>query len=154
RGQSLTPLCDRVETLSQREALLTARGFALYFHLVNVGEECHRWRVLRQRPFPLADSTAAALADAAACGLSPGDIVRLLSEITVEPVLTAHPTEARSRSVIFHLSRIRQMLQAWDEENPIGERMEQDLLEIITALWGTEDMQRDRPTPADEVRHG
>ena len=66
RGQSLTPLCDRVETLGQRDALLTARGFALYFHLVNVGEECHRWRVLRQRPFPLADSTAAALADAVA----------------------------------------------------------------------------------------
>ncbi len=154
RGQSLMPLCDRVETLGQREALLTARGFALYFHLVNVGEECHRWRVLRQRPFPLADSTAAALADAAACGLEPEEIVRLLSEITVEPVLTAHPTEARSRSVIFHLSRIRQMLQAWAEENPVDERMEQDLLEVITALWGTEDMQRDRPTPADEVRHG
>lgn len=154
RGQSLTPLCERVEELGQRDALLTARGFALYFHLVNVGEECHRWRVLRQRPFPLADSTAAALADAVACGLSPEDILRRLSEITVEPVLTAHPTEARSRSVIFHLSRVRQMLQAWDEENPVEERMEHHLLEIITALWGTEDMQRERPTPADEVRHG
>lgn len=154
RGQSLTPLCDLVEAMGQRDALLTARGFALYFHLVNVGEECHRWRVLRQRPFPLADSTAAALADAISCGLPPEEIIQRLSEITVEPVLTAHPTEARSRSVIFHLARIRQMLQAWNEADPIDERLEHDLLEVITALWRTEDMQRDRPTPADEVRHG
>ena len=154
RGQSLTPLLDLVESMGQRDALLTARGFALYFHLVNVGEECHRWRVLRQRPFPLADSTAAALTDAVSCGLPPEEIIQCLSEITVEPVLTAHPTEVRSRSVIFHLRRIRQMLQAWNEEDPINESMEQGLLEVITALWRMEDMQRERPTPADEVRHG
>jgi phosphoenolpyruvate carboxylase len=153
-GKPLTPLCDLVETMGQQNGLLTARGFALYFHLVNVGEECHRWRVLRQRPFPLADSTAAALVNAESCGLRAEDVVQLLREITVEPVLTAHPTEARSRSVIFHLGRIRQLLQSWDEEDPIDDMMVAGLLEIITALWRTEDMQRDRPTPADEVRHG
>ena len=100
------------EALSLREARLLVRAFTAYFHLVNMAEERHRLRVLRQREQaagrrPARESIAEAVAEAARAGVGAAQRVRaLLAACGVEPVFTAHPTEARRRTVLLKLQRL------------------------------------------------
>jgi phosphoenolpyruvate carboxylase len=74
----------------------------------------------------------------------------------VEPVFTAHPTEARRRTVLHKLHRLRLQVGALDRETSLGERERalERLREEITALWHTSEVRRGRPTVLDEVRNG
>ena len=92
------------------QARLLVRAFTSYFHLVNMAEEHHRLRVLRQREMPRAggaprvESVAEAVAEAARSGVGADAVLRaFLERCAVEPVFTAHPTEARRRTVLQKL---------------------------------------------------
>ena len=83
-------------------AELVAKAFTIYFHLTNLAEERHRVRTLRGQADlapglgPRRESLAAAVAR---FGTEPGQLYDLLARLRVQPVLTAHPTEARRRAV-------------------------------------------------------
>jgi phosphoenolpyruvate carboxylase len=103
-GQSLL---KRTEALSLDEARLVVRAFTAYFHLVNMAEEHHRLRVLRQRERQVEatvgaykESIAEAVALAAEAKVPAEVLQRRLRGLLVEPVFTAHPTEARRRTVL------------------------------------------------------
>ena len=86
-----------VDEMSLEEAEQIARAFTTYFGLVNLAEEQHRVRVLRQRererhPQPLPESIAAAIAELSQLGVDEFDMARLLERLQVELVFTAHPT--------------------------------------------------------------
>src|SRR5678815_704142 len=88
---------------------LVGRAFTLLFHLFNAAEEQHRIRVLRRRDrshAPPDGSLAAACGELAAAGVSADDMRALLGRLFVMPVLTAHPTEARRRTVIELLAQV------------------------------------------------
>ena len=70
-------LLARCAELGASDVRLLVRAFTLYFHLVNVAEEHHRLRVLRQRDStatgtPRPESVAAAIQEAAAAGRAGG----------------------------------------------------------------------------------
>ena len=93
---------------------LLVRAFTLYFHLVNVAEEHHRLRVLRQRDStaagtPRPESVAAAIHEAAAAGVPADAVRRLVDGLRVEPVFTAHPTESRRRTVLHKLRALARL---------------------------------------------
>ena len=135
-----------------------ARAFTLYFQLVNLAEERHRARTLRERDRPggppVRESLAAAVAEArAAVGESGLEV--LLDRLEVRPVLTAHPTEARRRAVVEALGRVREQIERLDDPRlPRSERagVGRRLLEEISVLWRTAQLRQQRPTPLDEVR--
>ena len=81
--------------------------------------------------------------------------LRLLSEIHITPVFTAHPTEVARRSVMFKRRRISELLQSLDRI-PVPETelkaLEAEVLAEITALWQTDDVRSARPTVRDEVQ--
>jgi phosphoenolpyruvate carboxylase len=100
----------RLAELDTGRLELVARAFTQWFHLVNAAEEQHRIRVLRQRDRadnPTEGSLAAAFAQLRDAGVSAADVRAMLSRLFVMPVLTAHPTEARRRTVIEHLGAPR-----------------------------------------------
>jgi phosphoenolpyruvate carboxylase len=138
-------------------AELVARAFTVYFQLVNLAEEQHRVRTLRERSRdggPVRESFEAAVAEVRAAAGDDG-LAALLDRLEVAPVLTAHPTEARRRAVVDALLRIGGLVARLDDPR-VSAAEEADthrrLLEEITVLWRTEQLRRERPTPLDEVR--
>jgi phosphoenolpyruvate carboxylase len=134
-----------------------ARAFTVYLQLVNLAEERHRVRILRERgrgSGPVKDSLAAAV-EAVRAEEGEAGLARLLGRLEVNPVLTAHPTEARRRAVVDALRRVGEQVDRLDdprlsasEEADVRRR----LLEEISILWRTAQLRSERPGPLDEVR--
>jgi phosphoenolpyruvate carboxylase len=144
--------------LPRAEALV--RAFGLYFQLVNLAEERHRVRTLRRRERAarggiLDDSVAEAIRRIWRTGRGVDDIVELIGRLEIGPVLTAHPTEARRRTLLVALRRCHRLVErlddprlTHDEDRDIRRRLREE----ITLLWRTSDLRSVAPTPLDEVR--
>ena len=75
--------------------------------------------------------------------------------MAVTPVLTAHPTEARRRTILVALRRCGDLLARMDDPRltPSEDRdVRRRLREEITLLWRTSDLRPIAPAPLDEVR--
>jgi len=136
-----------------------ARAFTVYFHLANLAEEHYRIRTLRERDTggePMRESLAAAV-PVLRGWLDPAAFDRLLADLRVHPVLTAHPTEARRRAVTEALRRIGVLLDDL-AEGRLGAsgRAEADrrLREEVDLLWRTAALRIEAMQPLDEVRTG
>ena len=147
-------------TLGTREIATLARAFSTYFQLVNLAEEKERVRQLRRRAraagrAPLDDSLDEAVVLLRRAGLSRDAIAGRLAGLRISPVLTAHPTEARRRTVLVALRRVYALLDRLDDPRltPADDaEVRRHLREEITLLWRTADLRQARPTPLDEVR--
>src|SRR5918994_1545763 len=149
----------RIDAMSVEELRRIVRAFSVYFQLVNIAERYHRVRRRRQYESspdnpPQRASVASALARLKSEGLGKEALRRVLDEMSVGLVLTAHPTEAMRRSVRRKHVRIGEMLEAmespdltWKEQR----RLEEDLAEEITVLWQTEELRVRRPEVNQEI---
>ncbi len=173
-GATTTPSLDHlhhalqlVEALSPTSAYQLSRAFGFYFELINLAETNHRKRrrlssQLEPNPqFPPKDppvqrgSLRGALRQLRLAGVSAEEARELLTQITITPVFTAHPTEVARRSVMFKRRRISDLLEQLDRipvPNAQLEALEQDIVAEITALWQTDDVRNARPTVRDEIR--
>ncbi|MGZ8515155.1 MAG: phosphoenolpyruvate carboxylase [Candidatus Limnocylindrales bacterium] len=146
--------------LESAEAVIGA--FALYFALVNLAEAHGRVRTLRRRERAardgvLDDSIASAIGKLRGMGRTDGDLLEAIAHLVISPVLTAHPTEARRRTVLVALRRCAVLLDRLDDPRltPSQDReIRRRLREEITLLWRTSDLRLVAPTPLDEVRTG
>lgn len=153
---------DRVAQLDAASAELIARAFTTYFALVNLAEEHHRIRILRQRerdayPAPRKESIADAVATLWRMGVDERDMANLLQRLQIELVFTAHPTEAKRRSNLSKLQRIGQALYDRELQGLLPAELEANREQIraeVTALWVTEFSRTRKPTVTDEVRTG
>src|SRR6516165_8589339 len=145
-------------------AELVAKAFTIYFHLTNLAEERHRVRTLRGQAElgqvkgdgeagggPRRESLAAAVAQFAA---EPEMLTDLLARLRVQPVLTAHPTEARRRAVATALRRMALLVDTLDEPRAPADLAEvrRRLREEIQLLWLTAPLRVKPIGPVDEVR--
>jgi phosphoenolpyruvate carboxylase len=137
--------------------LAVARAFTAYFLLINLAEEKHRVRMLRRRERAgvLPESIADAINELARSEMRTAELRELLDRLLLRPVLTAHPTEARRRTVLVAQRRLYRLLDRFDDPR-LTRRQDRDLRrrlrEEITILWQTSQGRRQRPTPLDEVR--
>src|SRR5439155_9056810 len=113
-------------------------------------------RTLRRRDRPgggaIEGSIPAACAELRRAGATADEVRALLGRLFVMPVLTAHPTEARRRTVIDHLAGISTTLDRLDDPRPGEEERSyttERLRESILALYSTERARASRPTPFD-----
>ena len=162
-GQRVVAITEAlVRDLPRTLAILKA--FATYFQLVNLAEEQQRVRVLRQRArraaeqnVPMGETVAQAVHRLREEGLSADDVRRLLERLYVMPVFTAHPTEAKRRSVLVKLKAIAEALHDLDVHDLLPDE-EAELVRLIrehiVALWQTDETRDRPPTVMDEVRNG
>ena len=138
-------------------AEMVARAFTCYFHLANLAEENHRARVIRDRDrgdTPMPESLAATVAELRT-KLGRRRFDRMVQNLRVHPVFTAHPTEARRRAVVTAIRRVGEQLEELDDErisDPERREAERRLSEEIDGLWRTAQVRSAQVTPLDEVR--
>jgi len=151
-----------VEALSLDQARAVSTAFTTYFDLVNLAEEYSRVRELRERemqayPKPVEESIGDAIVLLKKQGVTARQMQTLLDGLSLELVLTAHPTESRRRTVVSKLQRIARLLDRFTEEQLTPRRREKTVSGIraeIVALWLTERTRTIKPTVTDEVRTG
>ena len=136
------------------------RAFALFFQLVNIAEQHHRIRRRREYEHEGVvprESLADAFGRLDEAGVEPDEVAAAGSVLSVELVLTAHPTEATRRTVLEAHRRIAALLAYLDDDAlPPSERtrVEKGLAEEITILWLTDEVRSRRPRVVDEIRQG
>ena len=135
-------------------AEVVIRAFSLYFRLVNLAEERDRVRSDRRRE--RASREDPITATIAGLRTAPGDDPRKIVEgLRITPVLTAHPTEARRRTLLLALRRVDRLLARLEDPDlpPAEDRdTRRRLREEITLLWRTADLRAVTPSPLDEAR--
>ena len=137
-----------LDALDLDDMLAFTRGFMLFSMLANLAED--RQGIAAE---PGAD-LAAAIAKLRGQGVAEEAISSLLDKGLIVPVLTAHPTEVRRKSMIDHRNRIAELMQLRDlgaEETPEGDLVEQAIYRQIALLWQTRPLRRERLYVADEV---
>lgn len=153
-------LSAEIAALDLDTAEAVIRAFSCYFQLVNLAEERDRVRSLRRRAraargAPIPDSAADALLDLTAAGHRPEELEAIIGRLRISPVLTAHPTEARRRTVLVALRRIARLLEHLDDPRltPAEDaELRRRLREEITIFWRTAELRAGQLSPLDEVR--
>jgi phosphoenolpyruvate carboxylase len=152
-------LAAEIAGLDIAQLSAVGKAFTIYFGLINIAEERQRIRSLRARARQgrgraIDDSVGEAVALLGA-DRDRAAVAALLARTEIHPVLTAHPTEARRRTLLVAQRRIRQLLDALD--NPLATPDEdadirRRIREEITLRWHTGDLRSIAPSPLDEVR--
>jgi phosphoenolpyruvate carboxylase len=157
--QALVP--DMLNEMPRVFAVLKA--FTTYFQLVNLAEEQERVRVLRNRlhahswETPMRETIAYGVRRLHEEGFTADDIRTFLRDLLIMPVLTAHPTESKRRTVQHKLRSIAQTLDRLDNSELSSmrrEHLERRLSEDIVLLWQSDETRSSRLTVMDEVRNG
>ncbi len=151
-----------VRALDPDAARVVAAAFTLYFDLVNLAEEGSRVQALRQRererhPAPIGESVADAVSNLQSRGITSEQMADLLRDLHIELVLTAHPTEAKRRTILSKLERLTHSLRALSDSDLLPREREAHLATLraeVTALWLTDRARTARPAVTDEVRTG
>ena len=150
RGLKLDSL---LQALSLPDALRFAHSFVCFSQLINIAEDQEARRRLRGG-LEGDRSLAGAVARLQGDGVSAGAIARALDHALIMPVITAHPSEVRRKSVIDRVSRIAETFDAHDRATPeMRPRVEAELARQILILWATRQL---RPTSlgvADEIEN-
>jgi phosphoenolpyruvate carboxylase len=149
-----------VRALPPRDAETLVRAFATYFEVVNLAERVHRIRrrrdYLRSATDPQEGSLKATVARLAAAGITPPRVADLLQRLRIEPVFTAHPTEATRRTLLEKEQVIGRLLverldpsRTPDEERAALARIREE----VTIAWQTDPQPSARPTVMDELEN-
>ncbi|MBL9216966.1 MAG: phosphoenolpyruvate carboxylase [Opitutaceae bacterium] len=158
-------LAQAVARLTPAEALNQAMAFTLYFELVNLAEENFRIRLLRERnqrhrqavaagqaSEPMRESIEAAVRELKAAGVPRARVQKLVRQLDIELVFTAHPTESKRRTMLEKLATLGDILRRHTLEEI--QHAPDDIRREIVSLWLTDRSRTERPEVADEARTG
>jgi len=152
-------LVQTLKTLDSNELRAVIRWLSLFFDLANAAEERTRIEVLNERDHqarlqkvPRGESIASAVSELAEQGLTASEMQRWLDRLKIEPVFTAHPSEAKRRTTRQLLRRIRQLLPEIGADTPID--VEPEIVADLTVLWQSDLIRPERPPVMSEVSRG
>ncbi|MFW5953994.1 MAG: phosphoenolpyruvate carboxylase [Guyparkeria sp.] len=154
-------LMDEIESLDAESLNLVVRAYGLYFNLVNIAEEDyshqHRRRQIRRGLRLWRGSFYDTIREFHRDGVTPEQLQDLLDRLVYMPVFTAHPTEAKRRTVMDLQRRIFLLCGELDRPESTGverERLLDEVKAIILALLRTNEVRTTRPEVHDEIRLG
>jgi phosphoenolpyruvate carboxylase len=150
-------LLTTLQNLSNDELLPVARAFSQFLNLTNVAEQYHTispkgeganhpellaktFDRLKQQP-----------------DLTEADVREAIESLSLELVLTAHPTEITRRTLIHKLVEVNSCLQQLDH-NDLSDydhgKIMRRLRQLVAQAWHTDEIRKYRPTPVDEAKWG
>ena len=145
-----------LQNLSNDELLPVARAFNQFLNLTNVAEQYHSIS-----PHGEAASNPVALKKLFSRlkekNFTDSELRQAVNQLSIELVLTAHPTEIARRTLIHKLVEVNTCLSQLDhddladyERNNIMRRLRQ----LVAQSWHTDEIRKIRPTPIDEAKWG
>src|SRR6266700_425922 len=158
--QDITRLVNNCDVAMSIDVI---RAFTVYFHLVNTAEQQHRIRrryvhEIISPSTPQYGSLAGLVAFFKNKKLDVATLQRLLNQLSIELVFTAHPTEATRRSLITKLRQLAALLEAHDREDDMTPRQratwKREMESTIGLLWRTDAVRHVRPQLMDEIKMG
>jgi len=159
-GAKVDELADILAGVSQQRAGELVHAFATYFQAINLAERVHRIR--RRRDYerggrgPQPGSLRAVLQALRDEGVGVEEVAALLPRLRIEPVFTAHPTEAVRRELLEKEQEIISSLVADIDRGrtPTERRADRERMRMaLTAGWQTAEAPAVRPSVEDELEH-
>ncbi len=153
QAQQLTQL---LAGLSDDELLPVARAFAQFLNLANLAEQHHSisraGHASIEKPEPLLELFSLLEQKK----LDNAQVQQAVANLSIELVLTAHPTEVSRRTLIHKLTEIAACLSQFEQPLTANEqqKVELRLSELIAQAWHTNEIREQRPTPVDEAKSG
>ncbi len=158
-----TQAAESIASLELRQIVELLRDYTAFFHLANKAEQQEIVRVNRQRSCesspetPRSESIAEAILELKRRGFDLDEAVRHLRSIDIQPTFTAHPTEARRRSILYKQRHIAELLRRLASEEVTPDERDdarEDLRNQIALLLVTDEIRAERPTVRDEIAQG
>ncbi|MGO9524572.1 phosphoenolpyruvate carboxylase, partial [Mycobacterium sp.] len=154
-------MAQMFEGIDIHRAIPVIRAFSHFALLANVAEDIHRERrraIHVGAGEPAQDSTlAATYAKLDRAQLDSATVADALRGALVSPVITAHPTETRRRTVFVTQHRITQLMRLHAEghtETDDGRNIEFELRRQVLTLWQTALIRLSRLQITDEIEVG
>ena len=149
-------LRDRLDDLSTAQQISLARAITTSFELTNLAEERQRIREIdrQRRDGTLTDDLETAVDELVAA--DDQTVRRVFDDVLVQPTFTAHPTEARRKTVKAKLRSISEALETLDDHHLTPSerrRVQRELSATVESLWQTPHLREKRPDPFDEARN-
>ncbi len=143
---------ERLRSLDLRETVRFAHSFACFLQIANIAEDY----VQRLKAAPgdvRADTLAGSVEALAAEGVDRAAVAQMLQAAAIAPVLTAHPTEVRRKSVLDRAGAITAALGAWEQAASEAARQdpEVELLREVAIFWRTRLLRDVRLGVIDEI---
>lgn len=160
QGEPVEALASQLGEVSLEDAEALVRAFAAYFGATNLAERVHRIR--RRRDYqrlgqaPQPGGLEAALRGLRDDGVTLEELQQQLASMCVEPVFTAHPTEAVRRALLLKEQTIVERLVAdIDRGRTPPERSadEARIRQSLTTTWQTNEAPPQKPSVTDEIEH-
>ncbi len=151
RGVQGADSSDRgLGALSLDDTLNFVRGFMLFSLLANLAED--RQGLAHEHGATVAEAFERLKAE----GVNPEAVMEMLAHSLIVPVLTAHPTEVRRKSIIDHKNRIATLMALRDDGQTVttdGDDIDAAIYRQIALLWQTRPLRREKLFVADEIEN-
>jgi phosphoenolpyruvate carboxylase len=147
-------MAERLEGLSLPETVRFAHSFACFLQITNIAEDQiqrDRGRGGDSRP----DTLAGALRTLAGEGVQRDEVVTMLRRALIAPVITAHPSEVRRKSVLDRTGAIADDLDAYNRARSDAERaaIERELVRQVSIFWRTRLLRSVKLGVGDEIEN-
>lgn len=160
--EKLDDVSHIVENFDADKLVRILRTTTALFHLTNQAEKqeiirINRARGHREPEVPRPESIDAAVQELKRQGVSYERMADVLTNLRIEPTLTAHPTEARRRSILYKQQRIAEVLTTLNAREPTPREEEEALKEIaaqVRLLLTTDEVRASAVKVENEVEHG
>jgi len=149
-------LVETLQNLPDKEFLPVAQAFNQFLNLTNTAEQYdivsqhasgkdnpvnfpHIYEILKKG------------------NIDDASIKEAINEISIDLVLTAHPTEINRRSLINNLNEVNDCLQQLDHDDLVDYKKHQimrRLRQLVAQYWFTSEIRKNRPTPNEEAKWG
>ena len=154
-------LLDYIQTLDPDTLSQVVRAFSIYFSLVNIAEETHHHKnrriIFRKNERLWNGSFDVTFRELKKQNLSQSQIQELLDRLVYSPVFTAHPTEAKRRTIMLVTRRLFEANEALHDARLADWQRDQIAEEIrthIRTLWRTDEVRETKPDVVDEIENG
>lgn len=150
-----------LSSLSPERTVQILRAFSYFSHLANIAEDQHHIRRMRSHAIagspPRSSSVEKAMERVFEAGYTAKQLVAFFETALISPVLTAHPTEVRRKSVMKREMEIAKLLFEREQGNHTPrekEKLLEELRRAILILWQSNLLRQTKMGVIDEVKNG